>query len=140
MIAENKEKYISFTTDAIVDEYQDKGKNKEKKVQLRFIDSFTFMASSLDSLMNNLVGVSGMNCNLCGEGCEITQIDEDYIAHGKCKKCYSGYSKSQLNKYFIFYNFDNLRVDRNNEQFRLLLRNGVYPYEYMMSWDKFMET
>ena len=55
MIAENKEKYISFTTDAKVDEYQDKGKTKEKKIQLRFIDSFRFMASSLDSLTSNLV-------------------------------------------------------------------------------------
>ena len=53
MIAENKEKYISFTTDAMVDEYQD----KEKKIQLQFIDSFKFMASSLDSLTNNLVKV-----------------------------------------------------------------------------------
>ena len=31
VIAENKEKYISFTTDVMVDEYQDEGKVKEKK-------------------------------------------------------------------------------------------------------------
>ena len=31
VITENKEKYISFTTDVMVDEYQDKGKTKEKK-------------------------------------------------------------------------------------------------------------
>ena len=55
MIPENKEKYISFTTDAMVDEYQDEGKTKEKKIQLRFIDNFRFMASSLDLLTNNLV-------------------------------------------------------------------------------------
>ena len=55
VIAKNKEKYISFTADVVVDEYQDKGKTKEKKIQLRFIDSMRFMASSLDSLMNNLV-------------------------------------------------------------------------------------
>ena len=28
----------------------------------------------------------------------------------------------------------------HDEQFRLLLRKGVYPYEYMSSWDKFEET
>ena len=55
VIAENEEKYISFTTDVMVDEYHDKGKTKEKKVQLWFIDSFKFMASSSDSLTNNLV-------------------------------------------------------------------------------------
>ena len=56
-IAENKEKYISFNADVIVDSYMDdSGEVKEKKIPLRFIDSIMrFMASSLDSLMNNLV-------------------------------------------------------------------------------------
>ena len=113
------------------------GKEKEKKIQLRFIDSMRFMASSLDSLMNNLVGVSGMSCNVCGESCEFTHVDENYVVHGKCKNCYSGYSKHQLS---VNSNFDNLRVNHNDEQFRLLLRKGVYPYEYMTSWDKFEDT
>ena len=55
MITENKEKYISFTTDVMVDEYQDKSKTKEKKIQLQFINSFKFIASSLDSLTSNLI-------------------------------------------------------------------------------------
>ena len=56
MIAENKENYISFNVDVLVDEYvDDRGKVKEKKIQLRFIDSVRFMASSLDSLTNNLL-------------------------------------------------------------------------------------
>ena len=125
----------------MVNKYVDKnGKEKEKKIQLKFIDSMRFMASSLDSLTNNSVGVSEMPCNECGESCKITHIDKDYIAHGKCEKCYFGYSKRQLNKYSIFDDFDNLRVGHNDEQFRLLLRKGVYPYEYMTSWDKFEET
>ena len=95
MITENKEKYISFTTDVMVDEYQDKGKTKEKKVQLRFIDSFKFMASSLDSLTNNLV-----------KGSQKLTGFEDY----------------------------------SEDQYALLVRKGVYLYEYMTSWDKFMET
>ena len=125
VIAEKKEKYISFNVDVVVDWYE--GKIKEKKIQLRFIDSIRFMVSSLDSLTNNLIGVSGMPCNECGESCKITHIDEDYVAHRKCENCYSGCSNCQLNKYFIFYNFDNLRVGHNDEQFRLILRNGVYP-------------
>ena len=125
----------------MVDRYENElGKIKEKKIQLRFIDSMRFMASSVDSLTNNLVGVSGMPCNEYIESCEITHIDEDYVAHGKCKKCYSGYSKRQLNKNSIFGNFLNLRDSHNDEQFRLLLKEGVYAYEYMMSWDKFEET
>ena len=134
VIAENKEKYIGFNVDVLVDKYVDKnGKEKEKKIQLRFIDSMRFMASSLDFLMNNLVGVSGMSCNVCRESCKFTNMDKNYVALGKCKDCYSGYSKHQLKKYFIFDNFDNLRVGHNDKQFRLLLRKGVYLYEYMTS-------
>ena len=56
VIAENKEKYISFNVDAMVHKYLDKeGNGKEKKIQLGFIDSMRFMTSSLDSLTNNLV-------------------------------------------------------------------------------------
>ena len=138
VITENNEKYISFYIDVVVDRYEDElGKIKEKKIQLKFIDSMRFMASSLDSLTNNLVGVSGMSCNVCGESCEFTHVDEYYVAHVKCRNCYSGYSKCQLS---VNSNFDNLRVSHNNEQFRLLLRKGVYPYEYMTSWNKFEDT
>ena len=94
-IAENKEKYFSFNVDVDVDvvadsHTDDSGEVEEKKIQLRFIDSFKFMASSLDSLTSNLVGVSGMVCNNCRGSFELP-IDEYCIAHGKCKNCYSGY-------------------------------------------------
>ena len=56
VIARNKERYISFNADVVVDSYMDdSGEVKEKKIQLRFIDSMRFMASSLYSLTNNLV-------------------------------------------------------------------------------------
>ena len=56
VIAKNKEDYISFSVDIAVDKYVDKeGNNKEKLIELRFIDSFKFMSSSLDSLTKNLV-------------------------------------------------------------------------------------
>ena len=126
VIVENKEMYISFHVNVVVYKYVNEwGKIKEKKIQLRFINSIRFMATSLDSLTNNLVGVSGMECDSCKErSCEITRIDEDYIAHGKCKNCYSGYSELQLNTGSIFNDFGNLRVGHNDEQFRLLLRKG----------------
>ena len=57
VIAKNKENYISFSVEVAVDTYVDKlGNEKEKLIELRFIDSFKFMASSLDSLTSNLVG------------------------------------------------------------------------------------
>ncbi|XP_057290262.1 uncharacterized protein LOC130612946 [Hydractinia symbiolongicarpus] len=56
VIVENKEN-IGFSTDVKVGEYIGKNgetKDKDKKIQLRFIDSFGFMASGLNSLVNNL--------------------------------------------------------------------------------------
>ena len=54
VIAKNKEDYISFSVDIAVDKYVDKeGNEKEKLIELRFIDSFKFMTSSLDSLTKN---------------------------------------------------------------------------------------
>ena len=94
--AKNKEDYISFSVNVTADKYVDKeGSEKEKLIKLRFIDSFKFMSSSLDSLTKNLV--SG----------------------GK-----------QL---FGFEDYSELQYD-------LLTRKGIYPYEYMSSWDRFEET
>ena len=53
VIAKNVEDYISFSIKVKVDKYIDKeGNEKYKEIELRFIDSFKFMSSSLDSLVN----------------------------------------------------------------------------------------
>ena len=55
VIAENTEYYISFSIKVEVDKYIDEnGIEKSKEIELRFIDSFKFMSSSLDYLINNL--------------------------------------------------------------------------------------
>ena len=54
-IPNNEEKYISFSKDIVVGEYVNKkGKKVEVKHEIRFLDSFKFMASSLESLVGNL--------------------------------------------------------------------------------------
>ena len=56
VIAKNREDYITFSVNVAVDRYVDKnGEERDKFIKLRFIDSFKFMASSLDLLTNNLV-------------------------------------------------------------------------------------
>ena len=141
VIARNKEDYVTFLADVTVDKYMDKdGTEKSKIIQLRFIDSFKFMSYSLETLTNNLVGTSGNRCDRCKEIGELTHIDEDYFAHGKCKDCHEDYGKRKLNEELIFKKFLNLRLSHMDEQFRLLLSKGVYLYEYMMSWEKFDET
>ena len=96
VIAKNKEDYISFSIKVEVDKYIDKnGIEKSKEIELRFIDSFRFMSSSLDSLVNNL-------------------------ARGGDK----------------FFGFE----EYNENQYKLVIQKGIYPYEYMTNWDKFKET
>ena len=50
----NEEKYISFSKEVIVDSFEKNGKKILVKRELRFLDSFRFMASSLDTLSKNL--------------------------------------------------------------------------------------
>ena len=95
VIAKNTEDYISFSIKVEVDKYiSKKGVEKSKEIELRFIDSFKFMSSSLDSLVNNLA---------CG---------------GE-----------------QFFGFE----EYNENQYKLLIKKGIYPYEYMTDWDKFKE-
>ena len=57
VITKNKEDYISFSIKVPVEKYIDKeGNEKDKLIELRFIHSFKFMSSSLDSLTKTLVG------------------------------------------------------------------------------------
>ena len=96
VIAKNKEDYIAFSIRVVVDKYVDKnGVEKEKEIELRFIDSFKFMSSSLDSLTTNLV------------------------RGGRHRFGFEEYSSNQ---------------------YELLIKKGIFPYEYMSSWDKFKET
>jgi len=95
VIPTNEEKYISFSKEVIVDKFTNKeGKEVLVKRELRFLDSFRFMASSLDALSKNL---KDEQC------CETA-------------KHYGG------------------------EQFQLLRKKGVYPYEYMDSIERLSET
>ena len=55
VITKNKEDYISFSIKVRVDSYIDKNREeKDKLIELRFIDTFKSMSSSLDSLTKNL--------------------------------------------------------------------------------------
>ena len=85
-----EEKYFSFSKTIELDDYDDK---KENKIEIRYIDSFRFKASSIDSLGKNLLREQFREMSKVFEG------DTD-----------------------------------------LLIRKGVYPYDYMDGFDKFNET
>ena len=57
----------------------------------------------------------------------------------KCKKCKKRWLKSVNGLIKKFPNAHKV-CDGNANKFILLLRKGVYPYEYMNSWERFKET
>ena len=91
-IAKTEEDYISFTKIIVVDVYEEEGKKIPVKRNIRFLDSFRFMPSSLAELANNL-----------------TRHDN-------------------LSKYF------------EEKELKLVKKKGVYPYDYMDSFERLDET
>ena len=90
-IAENKEKYISFSFNVVVAKYKDKeGKERKRKIQLRFIDSIRFMESSLDSLSSNLTDDQCKNLAKFHRGVEFQLMCRKGIYPYKCIDCWVG--------------------------------------------------
>ena len=128
-IPNNEERYISFSKKIVVDKIPKKiasenqqwhidnntilGKtlagvynNKQDKeilFEIRFIDTFAFMASSLDELASNL-----------RKGCK--SIDD-------------------MRKVFL----NTSKHFKNDEEFELMTKKGIYPYDYITSYDKLNE-
>ena len=74
-IPNNEEKYISFTKNIVIGSYTNKeGKTEPIKHKIRFIDSFKFMSTSLDSLVNNLPDDAFNNLEGCYKGEKLSLV------------------------------------------------------------------
>ena len=102
------------------------------------------MSTSLAKLTDNLSKINNKDCNKCMERnkikseCQYIGLKDNRLKY-KCKKCndISDKSVNDLKEKFPrTYKFCN----GNLNKFVLLLRKGVYPYEYMDSWERFNET
>ena len=101
------------------------------------------MNSSLAKLTDNLSEINLMTCKSCKERRQA--ISEcKYITHRdnrsiyKCEECNTNLYKSMdtlKDKFPCTYEL----VNGDNDKFMLLLSKGIYPYEYMDSWEKFDE-
>ena len=81
-----------------------------------------------------------IQCDKCKGNMELINISGDYIASFGCEGCRTK-KTTDLGEEVLKKNFKHTsRFWECDEKFRLMIREGVYPYEYMVSWKKFEET
>ena len=135
-LGENMEKYITFSVPI---KKRIENKNMDITHRLKFIDSFRFMSISLSKLVDNLTdGVHNDKCVNCKSNfCFVRTINETLLFECvDCKKEYEKkFNKVLLERFSSTYEFCGNDMDK----FLILLRKGVYPYEYMDGWDRFSE-
>ena len=132
-LRENTEKYITFSVP--IKKGLDNGKSITYKI--KFIDSFRFMSSSLSNLVDKLSeGLNSDKCTYC-KSCLDYMITRTSLGLLSVKKnCKKDFDKQLIKRSPNIYKFCN----EDTNKFILLLRTGVYLYEYMDSWERFDET
>ena len=139
-LGEKTEKYISFSVS-----------NKEKlnngetiTYKIKFIDTCRFMPSKLSNFVDNLSEINNKDCKTCIEGnniksqCGFIGFKNNRL-NFRCTECNGASAKSMnelTEKFARTYKFCNGDLNK----LVLLLKKGVYPYEYMDSWERFNET
>ena len=137
-LGKNTEKYITFSVPL---KMKIENKNIEIIYKIQFIDSYRFMSSSLSKFVDNLSErIHNNKCADCESCLDYVRSTKNEKLIFKCFNC-EQYYKKKLNKGLIkrfasTYEFCNKDLNK----FILLLRKGVYPYEYVDSWKRFNET
>ena len=102
------------------------------------------MPSKLSDLVDNLSEIDNKDCKTCigrkniKSECEFIGLKNNRLNY-RCKECNGTSTKSVndlIKKFPRMYKFCNGDLNK----FVLLLRKGVYPFEYIDSWERFNET
>ena len=98
------------------------------------------MATSLSNLVDNLTeGIHKIKCKDCDCFLEYERVKNNLIKY-KCLSCNNDYSnkidEESKKRFKMTFKFS----DNDINKFILLLKKGVYLYEYMNDWEKFNET
>ena len=136
-LGENTKKYITFSV-PIKKMIENKG--IEVTYKKKFIDSYRFMSMPLSKFIDNLSeGLHNNKCLDC-ESCRDyikTKNEKLILKCFNCKQYYEKrFNKELIERFASTYEFCNKDLNK----FNLLLRKGVYPYEYMDNWERFNET
>ena len=144
-LGENTEKYITFSVPL---KKKIENKNLEITYKIKFIDSFRFMSSSLSKLVDNLSeGIHNNKWADCKSSLDyIKNKNEKLILECyNCKQRYrKKFNKELIKRFASTYEFCNNDTTGSSSserinKFVLLLRKGVYLYEYMDAWEKLNE-
>ena len=152
-LGENTEKYITFSVPL---KKKIENTNLEITYKIKFIDSFRFMSSSLSKLVDNLSEGIQKRLDFKSNLDYIKTKNEKLILECyNCKQRYKKkFNKELIKRFASTYEFCNndttgstaeaSSLERSSSErinkFILLLRKGVYPYEYMDNWERFNET
>ena len=137
-MGENTEKYITFS----VALKKENDNSKKITYKLMFIDSDRFMSISLSNLVDNLSGIYDKEWKKCKErnkirlNCEFIGLKNGILNYKKCKKSYTTLANESIKNFPTWYKFCNGDVSK---LFRPL-RKGIYPFEYIDSWERFYEN
>ena len=136
-LGQNTKKYVTFSVPI-----KKKIENKDREItyKIKFIDSYRFMSSLLSKLVDNLSeGIHNNKCVDCNSCLDYIKIKNEKLFL-KCFNC-NNYHKKKFNQDLIKkLKYTCSFCDNDLNKFVLLLRKGVYPYEYMDSWEKLNET
>ena len=102
------------------------------------------MQSKLSDLVNNLSEINNKDCKTCMKRknikseCKSIALKNNRLNYS-CKEC-NGTSTKLINKLIEKFSSAYQFCDGDLNKCVLLLRKGVYPYEYMDSWERVNET
>ena len=102
------------------------------------------MSTSLSSLVDDLSEICKKECKGCKERRKIKSVCnfiglKNHKSNYECKECKKRSLKrinGLIKRFPNVYQFCNEDINK----FLLLLKKGVYPYEYMESWERLNET
>ena len=137
-IPNNEEKYISFSKKIKVGEYKDKkGIIQNLLFEIRFIDSFAFMASSLGNLSDNLHPKSKQIINLNETFNKIDNPSEEAIKIHL--EIINKIHQENINELRDIYKNTSDEF-KNDDEFKLMITKGVYPYDFINDYSRMYTT